>query len=125
MLGQRERLKTAIRHYFEENGIVASGFPTTRIPPPKIGEETEVDIGGQKVPMNAAVGRNIAVGSCASMASLVLPLANRSRDTGAQTIPRKCAGADCSAEDLMPVALRLQLATTSRSATLSATVSKS
>jgi hypothetical protein len=49
------------------------GFPTTRIPPPKIGEETEVDIGGQKVPMNAAVGRNIAVGSCASMASLALP----------------------------------------------------
>jgi Asp-tRNA(Asn)/Glu-tRNA(Gln) amidotransferase A subunit family amidase len=48
-------------------------FPATRIPPPKIGVETEVDIYGQKVPMNTAVGRNIAPGSCASMASLVLP----------------------------------------------------
>ncbi len=73
MLGQRERLKTAIRRYFEENGILALAFPATRIPPPKIGEETEVDIGGQKAPMNAAVGRNTALGSCASMASLVLP----------------------------------------------------
>jgi indoleacetamide hydrolase len=73
MLGQRERLKTAIRRYFEENRILALAFPPTRIPPPKIGVETEVDINGQKVPMNAAVGRNIAPGSCASMASLVLP----------------------------------------------------
>ncbi len=73
MLGQRERLKTAIRRYFEENGILALAFPATRTPPPKIGVETEVDINGQKVPMNAAVGRNSAPGSCASMASLVLP----------------------------------------------------
>jgi indoleacetamide hydrolase len=73
MLGERERVKTAIRRYFEENGILALAFPATRIPPPKIGVETEVDINGQKVPMNAAVARNIAPGSCASMASLVLP----------------------------------------------------
>jgi indoleacetamide hydrolase len=44
-----------------------------RIPPAKIGEDTEVDIAGQKVPMVAAAGRNSALGSCASMASLVLP----------------------------------------------------
>jgi indoleacetamide hydrolase len=73
MLGQRERLKTAIRRYFEENRILALAFPATRIRPPKIGVETEVDINGQKVPMIAAAGRNASLGSCASMASLVLP----------------------------------------------------
>ena len=73
MLAQRERLKTAIRLYFEEHGIAALAFPATRMPPPKIGEEIEIDIGGQKVPIAAAAGRNSALGSCASMACLVLP----------------------------------------------------
>jgi mandelamide amidase len=48
-------------------------FPPILIPPPRIGEETEFDIGGQKVSVLVAMGRNAAVGSCASMASLVLP----------------------------------------------------
>jgi mandelamide amidase len=73
VLAQRERLKAAIRMYFEEHGLAALAFPPTRLPAPKIGEETEVIIGGQKVPMGAAISRNIALGSCASMASLVLP----------------------------------------------------
>ena len=73
MLVQRERLKAAIQLYFEEHGIAALAFPTTRMPPPKIDEDTEVDIGGQKVPIIAAAVRNTALGSCASMASLVLP----------------------------------------------------
>jgi mandelamide amidase len=72
-LAQREQLKIALRHYFEEHGIAALAFPPTRIPAPKIGEETEVDLSGQKVPMAVAIARNIALGSCASMASLVLP----------------------------------------------------
>jgi indoleacetamide hydrolase len=73
MLGQRERLRTAIRLYFEQHGIDALAFPVTRVPSVKIGEETEVEIGGQKVPMAGAMARNCALGSCASMASLVLP----------------------------------------------------
>jgi indoleacetamide hydrolase len=73
MLAQRDRPKMAIRMYFEEHGIVALAFPATRMPSPKIGEETNVDIGGEKVPMAAAAGRNSALGGCASMASLVLP----------------------------------------------------
>jgi hypothetical protein len=69
--------------------------------------------------MAAAIARNIALGSYASMASLVLPagvdsqwLAHRhgirrpaghgSGDSGAWTIARKSAGADSSAEDLVP-----------------------
>ena len=35
------------------------------------GDETEV--AGQKIPFRVAIGRNIALGSCASMSSLVLP----------------------------------------------------
>jgi mandelamide amidase len=73
MLAERERLKAAIRLYFAEHGIVALAFPPILIPPPRIGEETEFDIGGQKVSVLVAMGRNVALGSCASMASLVLP----------------------------------------------------
>jgi indoleacetamide hydrolase len=73
MLAQREALIAAIHRYFEEHGIVALAFPPTRLPAPRIGEDVEVVIGGQKVPMRAAIARNIALGSCASMASLVLP----------------------------------------------------
>jgi indoleacetamide hydrolase len=73
MLLQRERLKNALRMHFEQHGLSALAFPAARIPPAKIGEDTEVDIAGQKVPMVAAAGRNSALGSCASMASLVLP----------------------------------------------------
>jgi Asp-tRNA(Asn)/Glu-tRNA(Gln) amidotransferase A subunit family amidase len=73
MLVQRERLKAVLRMYFEEHGLSALAFPAARIPPAKIGEDTEVNISGQKVPMGAAAARNSALGSCASMACLVLP----------------------------------------------------
>jgi indoleacetamide hydrolase len=73
MLLQRERLNAALRMYFKEHGLSALAFPAARIPAAKIGEDTEVDIGGQKVPIAVASGRNSALGSCASMASLVLP----------------------------------------------------
>jgi indoleacetamide hydrolase len=43
------------------------------IAPPKIGEDVEVDIRGQKIPLSVVMSRNISIGSCASMASLVLP----------------------------------------------------
>jgi indoleacetamide hydrolase len=73
VLAQRENVRRSIRHYFESLGIVALAFPPIMIAPPKIGEEAEVDIRGQKVPLYVAISRNIALGSCASMASLVLP----------------------------------------------------
>jgi mandelamide amidase len=73
MLAQREQLKKAVRDYFERHGIVAIVFPPILIPPPKIGEEVEVEIRDQKIPLYVAMSRNISLGSCASMASLVLP----------------------------------------------------
>jgi hypothetical protein len=76
-LAQREQLRKAVRSYFEAQSIVALAFPPTMIAPPKIGEDLEVDIRGQKVPLYVAMSRNISLGSCASMASLVLPVASR------------------------------------------------
>ena len=43
------------------------------MPAPLIGEDKEVEIIGQKVPIRAAMGRNLGQGSCAGMSCLVLP----------------------------------------------------
>ena len=73
MLARRTQLQEALAGYFATQRIAALAFPSLLIPPPRIGEEAEVDIRGQKVPLSVAMARNIALGSCASMASLVLP----------------------------------------------------
>ena len=72
-LAQRQSIREEIRRYYEQHGIVALVFPPIMVPPPQIGEEIEVTIRGQKVSLLIAMGRNTALGSCASMASLVLP----------------------------------------------------
>jgi mandelamide amidase len=72
-LAQRQRIREEIRQYFAQQGIVALAFPPIMIPPPPIGEDTEVTIRGEKVPLYVAMARNTALGSCASMASLILP----------------------------------------------------
>jgi mandelamide amidase len=73
LLAQRELLRKSVRDYFERHGIVAIAAPPVLVPPPKIGQDTEVEIRGQKIPLYVAMSRNISLGSCASMASLVLP----------------------------------------------------
>jgi indoleacetamide hydrolase len=72
-LAQRQQIRTEIRQYFEQHGLIALAFPPIMVPPPRIGEEDELDIRGQKVSLPVAMGRNTALGGCASMASLVLP----------------------------------------------------
>lgn len=72
-LTQRQQIRAGIRRYFEDHGLIALAFPPILVPPPRIGEESEVDIRGRKVSMVVAMGRNTALGSCASMAGLVLP----------------------------------------------------
>jgi mandelamide amidase len=72
-LARRGQLRDAIARHFETHRIAALAFPPIMIPPPGIGEEGEVEIRGQKVPFYVAIARNIALGSCASMASLILP----------------------------------------------------
>ena len=72
-LARRPQVGDAIARYFEKQRIVALAFPPIMTPPPKIGEESEVEIRGRKISLQEAIGRNIALGSCASMASLILP----------------------------------------------------
>jgi mandelamide amidase len=73
MLAKREQIKVEIQRYFQQQGISALAFPPVMIPPPMIGEDSEVTIRGQKVPLFVAMARNTSLGSCASMASLILP----------------------------------------------------
>jgi Asp-tRNA(Asn)/Glu-tRNA(Gln) amidotransferase A subunit family amidase len=72
-LKKRQYLKEALATYFSDKGIAVLAFPALMTPPPKIGQESEVEILGANVPLSVALVRNIAVGTCASMASLVLP----------------------------------------------------
>jgi indoleacetamide hydrolase len=72
-LTQRKLIRKEIRRYFEQHGLTALAFPPVLVPPPPIGEEREVDIRGHKISLMVAMGRNTALGSCASMAGLVLP----------------------------------------------------
>lgn len=73
MLAKRDQLKVALRDWYRAHDIVALAHPVMLCPPTRIGLEREVDVGDRKVPIRAAFGRNIALSSCASMASLVLP----------------------------------------------------
>jgi mandelamide amidase len=73
MLAKRREIREEIRLYFQRQGISALAFPPIMIPPPRIGEEAEVIISGERVPMYITMARNTALGSCASMASLILP----------------------------------------------------
>jgi indoleacetamide hydrolase len=71
-LVQREALRKSVRRYFEESDITMLAFPPVLIPPPKIGQDEEVELRGRKVPLSHVMAHNIKLGSCASMASLVL-----------------------------------------------------
>jgi indoleacetamide hydrolase len=72
-LAQRDALRKSIRLYFEESDIAMLAFPPVLIPPPKIGVDEEVELRGRKVPLSHVMAHNIKLGSCAGMASLVLP----------------------------------------------------
>ena len=66
-------LRTLYREYFARARVDALVFAAIRVPAPRIGEETTIDIGGRAVPFEAAVARNIAPGSTAGLPGLVLP----------------------------------------------------
>jgi indoleacetamide hydrolase len=66
-------LKALFRSYFASTGVAAMVFPATRVPPPRIGDETTLDIRGRAVAFEDAVARNIASGSTAGLPGLVLP----------------------------------------------------
>ncbi len=55
-----EVVETALRR------LQDAGVTPLMMPAPLIGQETEIEIGGKKIPYFAAFGRNALVGSCAS-----------------------------------------------------------
>ncbi len=72
-VAQLAPLREAVRRYFVNHNVVMLAFPAVRMPPPLIGEDKEIEILGVKVPIRAAMGRNLGQGSCAGMPCLVLP----------------------------------------------------
>ena len=66
-------LKRGYHDYFARHRLAAMVFPATRVPAPRIGDDTTLDIAGQAVPFEDAVARNIAPGSTAGLPGLVLP----------------------------------------------------
>jgi indoleacetamide hydrolase len=66
-------LRETMRRYFQENRLDALVFPTTMVPALPIGQETDVEIRGEKVSFATAVSRNIAPGSTAGLPGLVVP----------------------------------------------------
>lgn len=72
-VAQLAPLREAVRRYFVDHNVVVLAFPAVRMPPPLIGEDKEIEILGVKVPIRAAMGRNLGQGSCAGMPCLVLP----------------------------------------------------
>jgi mandelamide amidase len=73
VLAQLVQLRDGVRRYFADYKVDVLAFPAVRMPPPSIGEDTEIEILGRKVPIRAAMGRNLGQGSCAGLPCLVLP----------------------------------------------------
>jgi len=73
MLSQRGRIRAAIASYFTTNDIAALAFPPSMTTAPKIGEEGNLTVGGKTLAASTVFGRGVSLGSCASLASLVLP----------------------------------------------------
>ena len=67
-------LRRLYREYFARTHVAAMVFPTTLVPPPKIGEDNTIEVGGRRLPFETAVARNIAPGSTAGLPGLVLPV---------------------------------------------------
>ena len=67
------RVRKAMTRFFAEHRLDAIVFPPLLAPAPPLGDNPEVSIGGTMTPLREVVGRNTALGNCASLASLVLP----------------------------------------------------
>jgi Asp-tRNA(Asn)/Glu-tRNA(Gln) amidotransferase A subunit family amidase len=72
-LARRETLKAATREYFHAHGIAALAFPSALAPAPPLGDNLEFQIRGERVSIRTVMSRNTAIGSAASLCSLVLP----------------------------------------------------
>jgi mandelamide amidase len=69
----RPALRQSLNQYFGQQQVAAIVFPTTMCAASRIGEDVEVEINGQKVPVYIAYARNISLGNSAGLPGLVLP----------------------------------------------------
>ncbi|MBB6092957.1 mandelamide amidase [Povalibacter uvarum] len=72
-LRQRDALRADMQGFFAEQRIDALAFPPILVPPPPLGDNFELEVAGERMPIRKVMGRNTALGSVASLASLVLP----------------------------------------------------
>jgi mandelamide amidase len=74
-LREREALSAALDAYFKRNGINALLFPPTLTPALPLGDNAEVELRGERVPLRNVMARNTALSPVAKLASLTLPVA--------------------------------------------------
>lgn len=72
-LRRREEIIAAAMAYFRDFGLDALAFPPTLMTAFAQGDPATVEVAGRQVDLFTAIGRNIALGSCAGLACLVLP----------------------------------------------------
>jgi indoleacetamide hydrolase len=73
-LQRRVQIETSAAEYFREHRLDALALPPTLMAAFAQSDAHAVDIAGQRVDLFEAIGRNVAIGSCARLASLVLPI---------------------------------------------------
>jgi mandelamide amidase len=66
-------LRQTLSDYFASNHFDAMVFPTARIAAPPIGHDTETQLNGCSISLDAAIGRNITPGSTGGLPGLVVP----------------------------------------------------
>lgn len=69
----RAKLIDELNNFVRANEIAALMFPSILVPPPKIGDARSYLLQGKTFPLYLALSRNVCFGSCAKMASLLLP----------------------------------------------------
>jgi indoleacetamide hydrolase len=66
-------LRRRYQEYFARTGVTAIVFPTTMVPAPRIGDDTELEVRGKTISFESAITRNIAPGSTVGLPGLALP----------------------------------------------------
>ena len=73
MVDLQAELTAAFTAHMQEQNLVAVAFPAVAAQPPRVGEEHEADVNGEKVSFFAAYGRNTSLAAAAACPGLVMP----------------------------------------------------
>jgi len=66
-------LRRTMADYFNDNDLAAMIFPTTMAPASPIGDDTTIEVNGERIGIEIAMARNIAPGSTSDIPGLVVP----------------------------------------------------